>query len=144
MTKKKEERAQTSELPEQMRNPGFWRDIWHQIRLVLSLLRDPEVPTYLKLLPAAAVFYVLFPIDFAPDFYPVLGQLDDLTALLVGAKVFVELAPPAAVARHMAEITGREYPVKAEGEEDALKDAIVVDAEHEMMGDERGDPEGAQ
>lgn len=137
MTERSNETKRATELPEQMKDPGFWRDIWHQIRLVLSLLRDPEVPIYLKLLPAAAIVYVLFPIDFAPDFYPVLGQLDDLTALLVGAKVFVELAPPAAVARHMAEITGRHYSGDVEGEEDALKDAIVVDAEHEMVGDEK-------
>lgn len=139
MTETDEKVGGAKELPEQMRDPGFWRDIWHQIRLVLSLLRDPEVPIYLKLLPAAAVVYVLFPIDFAPDFYPVLGQLDDLTALLVGAKVFVELAPPAAVARHMAAITGKDFVGMAEADEDSLKDAIVVDAEHEMMGDKNGE-----
>ena len=134
MTEKSEKAKRATELPEQVRDPGFWRDIWHQIRLVLSLLRDPEVPVYLKLLPAAAVVYVLFPLDFAPDFYPVLGQLDDLTALLVGAKVFVELAPPAAVARHLAEITGEAPGSKAE-EDDPLKEAIIVDAEHELKGE---------
>lgn len=133
MTEKSEKATRATELPEQMRDPGFWRDIWHQIRLVFSLLRDPEVPVYLKLLPLAAVGYVLFPIDFAPDFYPVLGQLDDLTALLVGAKVFVELAPPTAVARHMAEITGKGHGGKEDADEDALKDAIIVDADHEMV-----------
>lgn len=137
MTEKSEKATRATELPEQMRDPGFWRDIWHQIRLVFSLLRDPEVPIYLKLLPVAAVVYVLFPIDFAPDFYPVLGQLDDLTALLVGAKVFVELAPPGAVARHMATITGQPHG-EAEEEKDALKEAIIVDAEHEMVDDESG------
>jgi len=136
MAEKNENATQATELPEQMRDPGFWRDIWHQIRLVFSLLRDPEVPIYLKLLPLAAVVYVLFPIDFAPDFYPVLGQLDDLTALLVGAKVFVELAPPGAVARHMAEITGAGYGGKSEDEEDALKEAIIIDAEHELVDDD--------
>ena len=140
MTEKSGETTQATELPEQMKDPGFWRDMWNQVRLVFSLLRDPEVPIYLKLLPAAAVVYVLFPIDFAPDFYPVLGQLDDLTALLVGAKVFVELAPPAAVARHMAEITGKPAGAKAE-EEDALKDATILDAEHEMVDGEEKSPQ---
>ena len=56
------------------------------------LVRSPEVPLYLKLLPALAVVYVLLPTDFIPDVFPVLGQLDDVTALLVGAKVFIELA----------------------------------------------------
>jgi uncharacterized membrane protein YkvA (DUF1232 family) len=98
------EKAQPASLADRARasarDPGFWKEIWMQIRLVLALIRDPEVPIYLKLLPAAAVLYVIFPLDFAPDLYPVLGQLDDLTALLVGAKVFVEMAPPHVVARH--------------------------------------------
>jgi uncharacterized membrane protein YkvA (DUF1232 family) len=115
-------------LPERAADPGFWKEIWHQVRLVFALIRDPEVPVYLKLLPAAAVLYVLFPLDFAPDFYPVLGQLDDLTALLVGAKVFIEMAPPHVVARHLDRMQHPE--VKEEGD---LDDTIIIDAEHEMV-----------
>lgn len=116
------------------KDPGFWREMWYQIRLVFALMRDPEVPVYLKLLPVAALLYVLFPLDFAPDLYPVLGQLDDLTALLVGAKVFVEMAPPHVVARHLAQFS-QSGPAKEV--EDDLKDAIFVDAEHEIIDEER-------
>lgn len=118
------------------KDPGFWREMWHQIRLVFALIRDPEVPIYLKLLPVAAVLYVLFPLDFAPDVYPVLGQLDDLTALLVGAKVFIELAPPHVVARHLSGFS--ESKGAAEVNDD-LKDAIFVDAEHEIIGEDAAD-----
>lgn len=85
-------------------DPGFFRELWQQARLVYALLRDPEVPFYLKLLPFTAVLYLLFPFDLMPDLVPVVGQLDDLTALLIGAKLFVELAPPHIVARHLAQI----------------------------------------
>lgn len=85
-------------------DPGFFREVWQQARLVYALLRDPEVPYYLKLLPFTAVLYLLFPFDLLPDLVPVVGQLDDLTALLVGAKLFVELTPPHIVARHMEKI----------------------------------------
>src|SRR5690606_31504963 len=104
-------------------DPAFWREIWNQARLVYHLLRDPEVPFYLKLLPLAAVAYVIFPADLAPDIVPVLGQMDDLMALLVGAKVFGEMAPPHIVER---------YPAGPQRDElDPLKDAIIIDAEHE-------------
>ncbi|HSM56601.1 MAG TPA: DUF1232 domain-containing protein [Candidatus Sulfomarinibacteraceae bacterium] len=125
-------------LPERASDPGFWKEIWHQIRLVFSLMRDPEVPTYLKLLPAVAILYVLFPLDFAPDFYPVLGQLDDLTVLLVGAKVFIEMAPPHVVTRHLEKI---QAVYEETDEEDDLKDAIIVDADHELVKDKVKDQE---
>lgn len=80
---------------------GFWRDLWQQARLAWRLLRDPAVPFYLKLLPVVAAGYVIFPFDFVPDLWPVLGQLDDVTALLVGLKVFVEMSPQDVVARHL-------------------------------------------
>ena len=86
------------------KDPGFFREVWQQARLVYYLLRDPEVPFYLKLVPFAAVLYLLWPVDFLPDLVPVLGQLDDLTALLVSSKVFIEMAPPHVVARYMEQI----------------------------------------
>lgn len=119
-----------SGLPERAKDPGFWKEIWQQVRLVFALIRDPEVPVYLKLLPLAAVIYVLFPLDFAPDIYPVLGQLDDLTALLVGGKVFIEMAPPEVVARHLKRLSEQGAP---QTEDEVLKEAIVVDAQHEMI-----------
>ena len=46
--------------------------------------RDPRTPWYAKLLAAVIVGYAISPIDFIPDFIPVLGVLDDLV-LLPGA-----------------------------------------------------------
>lgn len=85
-------------------DPGFFREVWQQARLVYYLLRDPEVPFYLKLVPFAAVLYLLWPVDILPDLAPFLGQLDDVTALLVSSKVFIEMAPPHVVARYMEQI----------------------------------------
>lgn len=91
---------------------GFWRDLWQQARLAWRLLRDPAVPFYLKLLPLAAAVYLVIPFDFVPDLLPVIGQLDDITAVLVGLKVFIEMAPPEVVARHLDDIHGEDglYP----------------------------------
>ena len=89
------------------KDEGFWREMWHQMRLVWYLIRDPEVPFYLKVLPLAAFIYILIPTDFIPDVFPVVGQLDDLTALIVGGKVFIELAPQHVVAEYIRSMQSR-------------------------------------
>ena len=48
------------------------------VHLTLRLLREPAVPAYLKVVPFAALAYVLSPLDLLPDFIPIIGQLDDL------------------------------------------------------------------
>lgn len=112
-----------------VKTPGFWREVWQQIRLVFRLIRDPEVPFYLKFVPFAGLLYLVMPIDLITDFAPVVGQLDDITALIVGAKVFIELAPPHIVARHLHEIRAQDgYETILEGEiVDKLDDAIIID-----------------
>lgn len=116
------------------KDPGFFREVWQQVRLVFRLLRDPEVPFYLKLLPFVAVVYLLWPLDFLADFAPVAGQLDDLTILLVGSKVFIELAPPHIVARHLDEIRlqdGYDSFSDDTTDEDELKETIIIQPDKE-------------
>ena len=91
---------------------GFLKELILQARLVWRLLRDPEVPFYLKLLPLAAAVYFISPIDFLPGaLFPGIGALDDLTAVLVGAKMFVEFVPPHIVARHDCGFSGPQNPI---------------------------------
>jgi uncharacterized membrane protein YkvA (DUF1232 family) len=71
-----------------------------EVHLALRLLREPAVPTYLKAVPFAALAYVLSPLDFLPDFIPVIGQLDDIGVLLLGVKGFLRLCPSEVVAFH--------------------------------------------
>ncbi|MDX1614381.1 MAG: DUF1232 domain-containing protein [Candidatus Promineifilaceae bacterium] len=111
-----------------VRDEGLWRELWQQIRLVWFLLRDPEVPLYLKLLPVVAVVYTLVPADLVPDIFPFLGQLDDITALLVGGKVFIEMAPPHVVARYMQAMRLTREDERGTEEQD-LNEAIVIEGE---------------
>jgi len=99
---------------------GFFSELWQQIRLVYKLLLDPEVPIYLKVLPLAAVIYLLLPFDFLPDVIPGLGQLDDLTILIVGAKMFIDMAPHQVVERHL-------QGMRAKGDNIAAGDEQAVD-----------------
>ncbi len=51
------------------------------IVLVGRLANDPRVPRRRKLLLVIAAGYLALPIDFVPDFIPVIGQLDDAIVL---------------------------------------------------------------
>ncbi len=87
-------------------NASFLGELVQQIKLVYYLVRDRDVPIYLKALPFLGLLYVLFPIDIITDFIPVLGQVDDLMILTIGAKVFIEMAPAHVVAKYMAQMRG--------------------------------------
>jgi uncharacterized membrane protein YkvA (DUF1232 family) len=47
-------------------------------RTIVRLAADPVLPKAAKIALAAAVLYIVSPIDLIPDFIPVLGSLDDL------------------------------------------------------------------
>ena len=121
----------------QVKDIGFWRELWQQAQLVYRLVRDPEVPIYLKLLPAATFAYLIFPFDFVPDIIPALGQLDDLGVLLVGAKMFIDLTPPHLVARHLEALQNQDQVIidgKAEDVSDKeLDESIVIDSDPEAV-----------
>jgi uncharacterized membrane protein YkvA (DUF1232 family) len=106
---------QNKSVGNRLKDAGFLGELWQQVRLVFHLLKDREVPIYLKVLPLLGILYTLFPIDLITDVIPVLGQLDDLTILLIGAKVFIEMAPPQVVARHMAQMRGESGLTVVEG-----------------------------
>lgn len=99
-----------------LKDVGFLGELWQQVRLVFYLIKDREVPIYLKALPFLGVLYTLFPIDIITDFVPVLGQIDDLTLLLIGAKVFIEMAPPQVVARYMEQMNAAREAKIVEGQ----------------------------
>ncbi len=118
------------------KDPGFWRELWQQIRLVFRLVADPEVPFYLKILPFVTVIYLIIPVDLLPDVAPILGQIDDVAFLLAGSKIFLELAPAHVVARHLREIREQDgyLPMEtAVSTESPLEDAIIIDSEHEII-----------
>ena len=50
----------------------------NMVRLLGRLLTDGRVPTVDKALFAAAIVYVIVPLDFIPDVFPFIGQVDDL------------------------------------------------------------------
>ena len=71
-------------------------------RVVWGLMRDPRTPLGLKGMLAAALAYVVLPVDVIPDAIPILGQADDLTVLLLVLDLFIQNAPAEVRAEHAA------------------------------------------
>ena len=90
--------------PEGGRPQGFLSEVIANLRLAWRLFRDPDVPAWAKLIPLLALAYVLFPADLIPDLIPGLGQVDDLTLLVLGLKYFIEACPGSIVQRYRGQM----------------------------------------
>lgn len=55
--------------------------------------KDPRTPWYAKVFTAIVVGYALSPIDLIPDPIPVLGYLDDLMLIPLGAFLAMKMIP---------------------------------------------------
>ena len=75
--------------------PTYARTVW-------GIMRDPRTPIGLKAMMAAALAYVVFPVDLVPDVIPIIGQADDLTILLLVLDMFIQNAPAEVRAEHAA------------------------------------------
>ncbi len=99
------------------RTIGFWAGLWNRVRLAWRLFRDPRVPLWPKIVIPAAVFaYLFLPVDLLPDLTPFVGQLDDLTLLVLGIQAFISLCPKDIAAEHLSRLQGRYAEPAPEGE----------------------------
>jgi uncharacterized membrane protein YkvA (DUF1232 family) len=79
-------------------------------------VRNPRVPWYTKAVGACVVAYALSPIDFIPDFVPVLGYVDDLVLVPLGLLLVLRLIPADVLAEHrMAASAIAERPISRAG-----------------------------
>ena len=115
------------------------RDVARQARLAWRLFWDRRVPVWAKLIPPVALAYVLFPVDIIPDVALGLGQLDDVAVLLIGIKLFIELAPPDVVHEHLRALGARIEEWRVVDEESTPSETI--EGEHELMGPETSEME---
>ena len=88
------------------RSAGFWAELINSFRLAWRLLLDGRVSFLAKLIPLAVGLYIILPLDVVPDFVLGLGQLDDLTLLILGVQVFIAVCPRDIVQRHRDAING--------------------------------------
>ena len=63
------------------------------IPAIFFALKDKDTPILAKIFAGVTVAYALSPIDFIPDFIPVLGYLDDLILLPMLVALTVKFIP---------------------------------------------------
>jgi uncharacterized membrane protein YkvA (DUF1232 family) len=69
-------RTEKIQLKDRMKNLLMF--LPNMVKLLGRLLKDSRVPTVEKALFAAAIVYVISPLDFIPDVFPFIGQVDDV------------------------------------------------------------------
>jgi len=98
-------------------------NIINRFHLAWLLFKDQRVPLWAKSVPLLSFLYVISPIDFLPDIWPALGQLDDVGVIILGLTLFVKLCPPEVVAGHAHDL------------EHGSKGAEVIDATYRVVND---------
>lgn len=74
---------------------GVISGLIYQVTLIFRLMRDPRINPLLKVLPIAALIYLLTPIDLVP-----INPLDDGLVLWIGGALFIALCPSDIVQEH--------------------------------------------
>lgn len=70
-----------------LENEGPISEVFHQLKLMLSLVKDyvsgayREIPYGTIIAAVAGILYFLSPIDFIPDFIPGIGLIDDVLVI---------------------------------------------------------------
>ncbi len=92
-----------------------WKEHASQLKMEVYALylayKDDRTPWYAKVFTALVVGYAFSPIDLIPDFIPVLGYLDDLVLIPLGAVVAIRMIP----AQVMEESRAKAREVLAQG-----------------------------
>lgn len=70
------------------------RSLKKEINALYLACKNPKTPWYAKAFAALIAGYALSPVDFIPDFIPVLGYLDDLLIIPLGIKLALKMIPP--------------------------------------------------
>jgi uncharacterized membrane protein YkvA (DUF1232 family) len=116
---------------------GFFGGVVKQARLAWRLWNDGRTPTWLKLIPAAALVYLLSPIDLIPDLMlPGLGELDDIAVVLLALKMFLDLSPPGIIKEHWDDLFGGLGPMydgSPERSTDGQATGGFIEAEYKVL-----------
>lgn len=98
--KTKLKRREKSELKGRMHS--FLMFLPNMVMLMGRLLKDMRVPTAEKALFVAAIVYVISPIDFIPDVFPFIGQVDDIYVVALTLLRLVNRTDETIVREHWA------------------------------------------
>lgn len=75
-----------------------WRQLVAKVRTEINVyrrvLKHPRTPRVSRWLLGLALVYLISPVDFIPDWFPVLGQLDDLLVVPFLVAAALRRIPP--------------------------------------------------
>ncbi len=95
---------------------GAWaRALKRDAHALYLAARDPRTPLHAKLLAGLVAAYALSPIDLIPDFIPILGLLDDIVLVPLGAWLVLKLVPPALMDEHRLTASRTARPISRMG-----------------------------
>jgi uncharacterized membrane protein YkvA (DUF1232 family) len=80
---------------------GTVRRLPRYARLGRALMADPHLERRRKVVLGAGLAYVASPIDLVPGIVPVVGQLDDLAAVLLGLRYALDGCRPEVADAHL-------------------------------------------
>jgi uncharacterized membrane protein YkvA (DUF1232 family) len=84
------------------KGPSLARRIGIDAHAAWLAARDPRCPWYARAFGLLVSAYAFSPIDFIPDFIPVLGLLDDAVVVPIGIWLFVKMLPEGLLEEHRA------------------------------------------
>ena len=84
--------------------------------------RDPRVPLYARIFAGCVVGYAFSPIDFIPDFIPIIGHLDDLIIIPFGIKMALSMIP----ANVMLESREKAQDISSQGKPVNRAAAVII------------------
>jgi uncharacterized membrane protein YkvA (DUF1232 family) len=82
-----------------------------KLRLGRDIFADQRVPLWSRFMAVALAVYLASPIDIVPDFIPVLGQLDDLLIVMLGAGLLLRSVPRNVIEEHLSRYEERSQRV---------------------------------
>lgn len=75
----------------------LFRAVGRDILVLWFACRHPGTPMRLKLVAALLALYVLSPVDVIPDWFAILGWVDDVTLLALGIPALLRFMPAEAL-----------------------------------------------
>jgi uncharacterized membrane protein YkvA (DUF1232 family) len=72
-----------------------------KLSLAGSLFTDPRIPLVTRIVAVALVVYLASPIDLIPDFIPIIGLIDDLLIVMIGAGFILRTIPRSLIEEHV-------------------------------------------
>lgn len=72
---------------------GAVRSLWRSGRLAWRLVRDRRTPMADKLFLFGMIALIVSPINWIPNFIPILGQMEDLALLTLAVNLFLKRVP---------------------------------------------------